>query len=207
MKKSDCNWIAPLMLAAALAGCDDTPEINLPPETPAEKAVPSRPTTQELLSGERRSVSLRYVPFSVQAPPSWKVDSLGGSVFLLTGPTPSGEAQIQLSRRPPRTAKQVELLVAGEKKEMAASNGQIRKVEFTERDGFKLLERQSVSPTTADPSKSMISWTLALFVGKGDGFEAFELNVLAMTEKQFEADEPLLRGIFDSLKVESDGGI
>src|SRR4051812_46131441 len=75
-----------VLITLATLGCDDPssrppppqPTATTPPEDPNAPPLPPkppRPTTQELLNGPRTPISLKAIPFIVDAPKGWAVDS------------------------------------------------------------------------------------------------------------------------------------
>jgi len=204
------------ILCSALA-CDDEPQV---PQEVLDKSRkgdegPKKPTTQELLAGPRGVISLGPLPLTVRAPKDWKVETVGdGSVVLLQGPTPSGEAQLSLSRRPSAKPEQVEGVINGAKKEMATTQSAVKMAEARPlgSSGARVFERQSIGRTMpampldaegkimSKPSAAM-SWTITVFVPQGEEVEAYELNFLGLTVEQYETDKELLRQIIDSLAL------
>ena len=218
------RWLSKTALLVSVfssgVACDDTPKP--PPELLEQSRKPDegpgKPTTQELLQGPRGVVSLGSLPLTVRAPRGWKVDTVGGGrVVLLQGPTPSGEVQIALSRRPTAKPEQVEAVINGAKKEMATTQA-LRMAEARSLDGSgaRVLERQSVGRmlpsvpldpegrTMSKPSPAL-SWTITVFVPEGGEFDAYELSFLGMTVDQYETDKQLLREVIDSLAVAGAG--
>jgi hypothetical protein len=209
--------LAILLTVAVLVSCDDTPEP--PPQLLEESRKkedegPKKPTTQELLSGPRGVISLGALPLTVRAPKDWKVNSLAnGNIMLLQGPTPSGEAQISLSRRPTAKSEQIEAVIKGARKEMSATQSSVRMADTRELPGgARVFERQSIGrmmpavplddegKTMSKPSPAM-NWTITVFVPEGSVFESYELNFIGLTVDQYEADQRLLREIIDSLAL------
>ncbi len=203
---------AAVLLAAVYgSGCEDPlpPPPNLIPDMPQDVAV-TRPTTQELLGGARISVSLSELPLTVQAPAGWAVQPLRGtSHILLQGPTPSGEASVQLNPRPLTTGEKFDVIVNGAKKELEQFPQSIKLVDLRTIEGAKVLERQRVGlmPTTSpdDPPELKpsppFSWTITVFVPRGADYDTHELNFIGLTADQYETDQALLREIVDSIAV------
>jgi hypothetical protein len=203
---------AVLLAGLYVTGCDDTPA---PPpalvqETPPPDAPPTRPTTQELLEGPRKSISLGELPLTVQAPAGWAVKPMfGTSHILLQGPTPTGDAAIQLNERPLTTGAKFDLLVNGAKKELQQFPQSIKLVELRTIEGAKVLERQRIGlmpkPSPDDPPgmkpSPPLNWTITVFVPRGADYDTHELNFVGLTADQYEADKGLLRGIIESIAV------
>ena len=201
-----------LLLAGTFTGCDEAPvappELLTTPPPPAETT--SRPTTQELLEGPRRSIALGAMPLSVQAPPGWSVKTMDGtSATFLEGPTPTGDASIKLSDRAATKPDKLEILAAGAKKEREQFPDSIKLAEMRDiRGGAKVLERQRVgklmTPALSEPGvkeSPPFSWTITVFVPRGNDYETHELNFVNLTADQYETDKALLRGIVESIAV------
>lgn len=197
-------------------GCDDAsvPPVIMPELPPSQEAA-ARPTTQELLEGPRQSISLGELPLTVQAPAGWAVKPLQGtSHILLQGPTPSGEAAIQLNDRPVTTAAKFDVIVNGAKKELQQFPQSIKLVELRTIEGGKVLERQRVGqmpePLPDDPPgvkpSPPFNWTITVFVPRGADYDTHELNFVGLTADQYETDKVLLRGIIDSITVNQTAG-
>src|ERR1043166_1307910 len=94
------GWLSIVAVALLAGACDERPQASKAVQQAASQGNqdPQRPTTQQLLTGPRTRLTLGAIPFSVRAPLSWRTRVLASSgVTILTGPTPSGEAQIQLT--------------------------------------------------------------------------------------------------------------
>jgi hypothetical protein len=192
------------------AACDE--RIEAPPQllkNPPPQESASRPTTQELLEGPRKTIALATLPLTARVPTGWAVKNVEGtSVVLLEGPTPGGDAAIQLNERAASDASKLDILVNGAKREMAQHPESIKMVDLRDIAGAKLLERQRVgkvtNPTLSEPGvkeSPPFTWTISIFVPRGDKYETYELNFIGLTADQYETDKPLLRGIIDSITV------
>ena len=220
------HLIAPLTILALLAviGCDDKNS-----ET-AEQAVaktrtegpqgPKHPTTQELLTGPRHRLALKAIPFSVSTPLEWKVENLiNGSIVVLTGPTPSGEAQIQLSIRPTAKKDELEIIHRAARKEATQPASQslskhVVKAEFRKMNDIEVFDRQAVGqpgPLTVTDAKGIehtetatpYTWTVILFVPQGADFARYEINFIGLTAEQYEQDKPLLNEVINSIQYDA----
>src|SRR5205807_2797935 len=91
-----------------------------------DAAASTRPTTQDLLTGERTSLKLGSLPLVMDVPKSWKVESPTGGGEWLQGPTPHGQVRIQLtSQGTPFTSSTLNLMDEQMNKEAAASGGKV----------------------------------------------------------------------------------
>jgi hypothetical protein len=212
------NSVGILLLAALLASaCDEKPSAPAVLSEQARHAAegPKRPTTQELLTGPRKRIVLGPMPFSVRAPASWKIEVLpANGISMLQGPTPSGEAQIQLSTRPTTSSQDLDRLVQGAKKELAEHPDRVRKAELRSIGAVKIFERQALGtpgPLTVMDSTgeehvetaTPYNWTVWMFVpAAGGSFEKYEMNFIGLTEKEHDIDKPLLDEIVSTINYE-----
>jgi hypothetical protein len=205
---------AVLFAGAMFTGCDEAPVA--PPELlkePPRETQPPRPTTQALLEGPRKRLTLGVIPLAVRAPASWGVKHLDGTnLTMLEGPTPTGDVSIQLSERPLTSAAKFDVLVNGAKRELEQFPATIKMAELRAIGRAKVLERQRIGrmPTTSpddEPGTTLsppFSWTITVFVPRGADYETYELSFIGLTADQYETDKVLLRSIIESLTV--DGG-
>jgi len=198
-----------------IGGCDDSSDVpqavieqaSKPPENSLRP-----PTTQELLTGHRTRTILLPVPVSLELPPGWGPDRKTHMPNLIVGTTPSGgEISILLTPRSPIRQKDLEQLVAGAKKEMAANSAKIFKCDLRPLGTAQLLERQRVGDpapmTTYDknnqPHESMeapFKWTLDVLVPHEGAFQDHELSFFALTKSQYDKDKDFLNGVVSTLQ-------
>jgi hypothetical protein len=147
-----------LILLALLAGlaCDDkneSPEAlkarqqAQQPPLPATKPLP---TTQELLTGPKKTLRLGEFPLSLEAPQSWGLRSFGdgaASVIAVSGLAGSGEINIQLVQQNQTisSAVGVETILAEAKKQLAAKPHPLNRAEMRPLGPAKLLEVRGMS--------------------------------------------------------------
>ncbi len=217
-----------LVAAAALflSACDDKPEV--PPAVleqakkqteDATKPANKRPTTQALLSGKRSRTALVPLPLTMDLPPGWGQLNEPGikvSANLLQGYTPSGgEVQIQLSNRAAIKQEDLDLMIAGGKKEMAEKPKEIIKFEMRSLGANKVLERQSVGHpapfTTYDADmqphtteESAFNWTITVLVPNEGAYQRYELNFIGLTKSQYDKDKDYLNSVVDTLRYATD---
>ncbi len=217
--------LLPLLALIALA-CDDKNTLSPSARQAAANAqaqpdkAPSRPTTQELLSGPRKRLTLIPVPFSASVPVPWKIENLaGGSVVVLAGPTPSGDVQIQLSTRTAVKQEDLDIIQRAAKKELATTQPGTKRVLKAElkklpNNNVQIFARQAVGQpapliiTDANnhehtETATPFDWTITLFVPNGPDFARYELNFIGgLTAEQHKLDQALLEGIMASLMYE-----
>jgi hypothetical protein len=209
-----------LLLIALLGGmggvgCEEAPR---PPdlshqETDEAHRAPARPTTQELVSGERRKFPLTGIPITLSAPPSWAIRNLGGDgITVLEGPAPHGDAQIQFSAGGTGLVSELKLhallQVAEKESTQPSTPGKITSIR---REGSTVaIER--LQPLALGPDGSggdagtIMRWRVQLYVPRdAEKFEMYELKFLDLPLAQYEKDEAFLRGIIESARHEPSG--
>jgi hypothetical protein len=219
MDKGRCVTLTSLLLLllGALSACEDrsqvSPEVRQAQQR-AEQQGPPRPTTQQLLTGPRKRLALSPIPFSVGVPMSWKIGTpKDGTVTILEGPTPSGDAQIQINLHPPLTKDKLDIILHGAKKE---ATEEPKKVQIDVRQlspNITVLERRQIGmpgPLLVGPPRqekeitaTNYKWTITMFVPREDKqFDQDELNFVALTREQYDQDKELLDGIVKSLQFD-----
>jgi hypothetical protein len=206
-------WWSGVVGIGCLAGgaCDDAPAPPPPtrsaaPDEAADPATtePARPTTQQLLSGPRTRVPLATLPLTAAVPEGWEI-ATAGPLVLLKGPTPAGSAEVQLAHRPPLKRDQIDALIDVAREEHAGRPG-ARRLDVRPLGAATVLERQRVGAAIPDPvtgeADPIYEWTLTIFVPQDDALDVHELNFVGLTLRQYETDEPLLRSIVESLRLE-----
>jgi hypothetical protein len=214
-----CGVVAVVVTGALglATACDEKPSI---PQAVIDEATTqvndktlTRPTTQELLSGERTSLLLTPLPLSMRVPTSWKIEPVKGrSVSLLNGPTPTSDVSIQFSIRPSLTSEAFDHLIAGARKEMQQNPDTVKKLDVRPLggSGAKLMERQTVGPprpyTVYDAqnlphttTQSSFTWTLTAFVPYENAYQVYELSFIGLTKEQYDKDKDFLEGIVNTL--------
>lgn len=212
--------------ALFLSGCDDKPEVpqavldQARKQTEdATKPASKRPATQALLTGKRSRTALIPLPLTMDLPPGWgKLDEpdIKVSANLLQGYTPSGgEVQIQLSNRAAIKQEDLDLMIAGGKKEMAEKPKEILKFDVRPLGANKVLERQSVGHpapfTTYDANmqphtseESAFNWTITVLVPNEGAYQRYELNFIGLTKSQYDRDKDFLNSVVDTLRYATD---
>jgi hypothetical protein len=218
--------ISPLLAAAIIGslaisvGCDDSDQVpkavieqaSKPPENSLRA-----PTTQELLTGHRSRTILLPIPVSLELPPGWGPDHRTGMPNLILGYTPSGgEVSIQLIPRSPLHQKDLDLLVAASRKEMAANPGKILKSELRPLGTAQVFEHQRVgepAPLTIydknnkphESIESYFEWTLDVLVPHEDGIQDNQIAFLGLTKSQYDKDKDFLNGVMSTLQYVTAG--
>lgn len=198
------------------AGCDDTPPP--PPEALQDSATQptdGRPTTQAILSGPTKRLSLQTIPFTLEVPAGWAVrPAADGSSMSLQGPSPRFDVQIRMAQRPRVKSDRLDLMIQAVRKEAESHAGEgPSKAETRKLGPVTVLERMSTDrPTSAAlldargeqvaPMSTPMRWQLWLFVPQGDDFEHYELSFFDLTREQYELDRQLLTRIIQSIQYD-----
>ena len=217
MKRLISLLMVSVAVAMFAAACDDRGSVpqavldqaNKPPEDFLRV-----PTTQELVSGRRSRTALLPLPLTMELPPGWRPDRKLANI--LQGYTPSGgEVQIQLVPRPSIKMDDLDRLVTGAKKEMAANPQQILKVDVRPLGTVKVLERQKVGVpaplTTFDKNnqphtstESNFTWTLDVLVPHEGMYQVQELSFIGLTKSQWDQDKDFLNSVLSTLAYAGD---
>src|ERR1700733_1694871 len=132
-------------------GCYRPPAPPPPAASAAPAAAqPTRPTTQELLNGPYKKLTLPGMPLAVQVPASWKIE-VDGPLTYLEGPTPSDNAMIQLAQRESRNPDQVEIQLEGVKRDQSQHPDTVKRADLRAVGDMKILDQLSISPPVTMP--------------------------------------------------------
>ena len=214
-----------LIACGVVVGCDDAPEVPQAvldkASKPDEEVEIKRPTTQQLLSGQRTRSQLAPLPLTMEIPPSWtqgKFEGVENPGNLLQGYTPNGVVQISLGSKPSIKPERLDQIILGAKKEMEKNPN--LKVELTNRGNLKILELQKVLPpkefTTYSISgnqmvphvsiESPFNWTMTVFVPHEGGYQVYDLNFIGLTKSQYDKDKEFLESILSTIQYGSGSG-
>jgi|SRR5688572_14621037 len=225
--------IAGLSICLASGACDDQSDVpadlvqqaNEP--TDPQNAATSRPTTQELVEGSRVPITLDVLPLVMQVPPSWKItrhDTSGGSIVWLEGPTPAGEARIQLKLQVAMTPRQWDQLVMGTQREIQRADDANTKLEMRKLGGADVIERRTAGSPISAPvvdatgmptldakgdvvMHTMIPmrWRVSVYVPREGQVDHYELNFIDLEKPQYEADRQFLEDVLKTLRYTGGG--
>jgi hypothetical protein len=209
-------WKISLAITIAfLAGCskdDDNatgPEVQSQPSSTAA----DHPTTQQLLTGPRTTLEVKFAPITLQVPPGWEVKSYSdGTLVTIEGQTPSDVVGISVPVYHAITNDQEKSLENRAKQDFADHPDLLQQVGIRDLSGGKLIERLIVDPPlaptqaaatglpTTEPVQTL-QWTFSLCVPASDGksFNVYDLRFLGMTLKQYKTDQKFLRSVIDTL--------
>ncbi len=204
----------------AIGGCgrseDSTPTASEPPP-------PTRPTTQDLVSGDRTELDIKSAPLSVKVPPSWKVELVDG-ITMLEGPTPSGDTTITVTTLPGMSSRRIELMVDGAEADAQQRPDRVQVHDLHQINGLRVIDKimYTVSTTQASTQPDdtnaidagtadtpivetgdgqLISWSRLVFVPFEDTFLPCSFSVSAMTPNEYGQDQAFLQSVLDSAKT------
>lgn len=218
MKWVRVSIVTAVAAAAALLqpGCEEEPVGGIPQavldqqaKQNAEPDLPKIPTTQELVSGTRKTLALGPLPLTMRVPESWNLQVAGGA-SLLRGFTPNGEVTIQLTSRPSLKPDELTRLVNAAKKEQSERPQSILKVQLRPLGQAQVYERQSVgdpAPYTVydanniprTTTEQLFKWTVSVLAPHAGAHQVYELNFVGLTKSQYEQDKQFLQTMLDTL--------
>jgi hypothetical protein len=208
-----------------VAGCDRSP--TPPPPAADETAPDTRPTTEELLSGQRTQLDIKSAPLSIKVPASWKIEMVDG-LSMLEGPTPSGDTTITIATLPGMSSKRIDMMVDGAEADAQKRPDRVQVHDLHQINGLRAFEKitysgPSTQPTTTpdltaatpidapldattQPSDAaangpMISWSRLVFVPFQDAYLPCSFSVSAMTPEEFTQDQAFLQSVLDSAQT------
>jgi hypothetical protein len=189
---------------ALLAGCDrspDAPRITHSSTPEPTVATASAPTTQELLNGSYKKISLAPLPLSAQVPQSWECTVPEGThMTVLKGPLLDGSnLHISLEMGAKVPGKIMDSILAGAKKDAAREKLTTILCDVRTLGDLKVLEEQKRFHPADTPAESLIEWKTTYFVPREGDFSPFTLDIISMTDAQFEQSRVLIRKIIDSI--------
>jgi hypothetical protein len=198
--------MAALLTGVVAAGCDKpTP----PPDIDSAQQAPTGPTTQDLVSGPRKSVNLAVAALSLKVPQLWDIKHPDSGEFVfLHGPAPHGDVDIQISRIIPigpvsLDQTQIQNIAAAAKKDMLQNPGNHLVADLRDISGMQLLEVVTADSPATQPAditnQTGCKWRVIVFVPRGGVYDEVSMSVMGFTMGQYRQDGPFLKSIFDSV--------
>ena len=231
-------WAISGMIAAGLGlACDDKSDI--PPEVinarqNARSKLPATvptPTTQELLTGKKKTVVLGAFPLTLDVPLNWALHSVGEpATITLSGPANSGEISIQLVQPGHMQGDKIpETMFASAKKEQAAKPHEINRLEMRNLGPLKIMEErvianafvngkpvpevwgdvESSDNATATPTVThtilnpqFVKWSFTIFEKEEKGYQVRGLTFQTLRVSEYEQDKQFLEQMMKTLKYQ-----
>jgi hypothetical protein len=221
--------IVGLAMAFSVLGCDkkkqEAEHVDVPASRPAvTRSAATRPSTQDLLNGPRKSLILGALPLRMSVPETWKIVT-ADSASWLEGSTPHGFIRMQLSAVLQGAGSDVgnpvtfnsETLALHEKKaekDAAASSGTIEVVPLHSLGvAAKVMERREVYQGSArgfdgepQPTK-MMDWSIEVYVPQAMNYTLDLLHFMALTNDQYQQDKDFLEKILATLHYDAAKGL
>ncbi len=204
------------MLAAGVlavgVGCeDDSLPVSAPVEDPSTQIPPpaTRPTTQSILEGPRKAISLKLLPFTIEAPEAWKIenhDTRNESVTMLEGPMVNDEAHITLGLRETMSGEILRNYTNRLKKEDETLKKIGGSVTIREIGDIRIIDlRRPPSTASTKPSEDPMEWRITLLYSSGLGHDQYELKFIGLTVESYEANKEWLTKMLDTLRYDDAG--
>jgi hypothetical protein len=205
MPRPPRHAIVSLLLLLPLA-CDDKPAA--PEAAPAADAV-AAPATRPIADEPRKPLSLKVLPFTVEAPESWKVvtyDTPARPIVMLEGPLDGDEAKITLAVREDVSADILKQMIEAAKREKTADP--LIEINVTDTGDVRSIHRRRVTTTgsTTQPAldkSETVDWRVSLFVSRGVRYQQYEINFLGLNPTTFARNRALLDAIVASLAYDA----
>ena len=199
------GWFGVSCVAMLISlGCEKSPAPPKPSEKPAEKAVVSTPTTQELMSGPYKRVLLSPLPFYARVPQSWENKMMEGTTLnFLQGSGPDGQdVQISLVIGTPVKSESLKNVLARAQRDADKDKNTYREFHIRQIGDIQVMEEQKLFTSTDNPREQLIDWKMTFFVPRDLDYAPYVVDVLGMTTERFEKSKDLLKKISDSIEYE-----
>jgi hypothetical protein len=189
-------------LMVLLIGCDkrQSDATNAP-----DSAAASEAPVQQVNVGPQVDISMKMMPLSLTLPAGWKLDPPLNPTFL-EGPMAGGDVEISLTLMDSMGDRNRQLFVTGAIEESQKHPNRIHVQQSTTKSGLSTLERvtyltppgdSSLPADTTLPSQQL-SWNIIVFVPYEQKFLPCSFDLLGLTQKQFDEDQPVIRSMIDS---------
>ena len=218
-----------LACAGGAPSCDDRSEVpadlvqqQQPDASDPQNPATTRPTTQELVEGQRVPITLDAMPLTLHVPPQWKItrrSATTGPLVWLGGPTPAGEVQLGLKFQDPMLPQKFEQLLQGTRREIERATDSNTQLTMRQLGPAHIIERRSVSvpfeakavdsagmPITDASGVELtrtvtpMRWRVSVYV-PGDGrVDHYDLNFIDLEKPQYDADRAFLEDVLQSLR-------
>jgi hypothetical protein len=189
--------------AIVICGCDKpAPPPTIATKPPAEATQPAGPTTQELLNGPYKRVSLTPIPFWARVPESWENKIPKGTTLnFLEGPGPDG-GTIQISLENGTLVPSEDILknlLKRAQKNADANKDKFRLFQIKQMGETQVMEEQTSFTNPQDPQQQLIDWKLTFFVHRDIDYATYVVDVLGLPAGRFEQSKELIGKIFGSI--------
>ncbi len=199
--------LSALMLSALIlfTGCDKRPQSDATSAPDPSAGASAVAPAQQVSTAPQTDVPLKIMPLSLTLPANWKLDPPLNPTFL-EGPMPGGDLEISLTLMDSMSDRNRQLFVDGALEESQKHSNRIHVQQLATKSGLATLERvtyltspgdPAIQPGTTVPSQQL-SWNIIVFVPYHPKFLPCSFDLLGLTQKQFDDDQPAIRAIIDS---------
>lgn len=208
-----CAACVAAMSTLFLAGCDEgyTPPASSGSTTTAPAAKSDTAAAPAVDDTKRERISLSSIPFTIEVPAGWSVQSGVANKFVLHGKAPSSEVEILVGPGPTIKPAAVPMLV---KSSTTQSTDRHTKTEVVQRGDLtiiKTIARQlapgAVAPS--DPELIPIGWTVQIIRSDAKAdltskieLPTYELQFVGLSQATFDKDEAFLQKIMESVQYD-----
>jgi hypothetical protein len=191
-------------LLSLAGGCDRRQDVSASPGEGDPTAQAEMPPSWD---SPRKDFPLMVMPLTIDLPAGWKLEPPVGPSFL-KGPAPSGEVEISLSIMDGMDQRHRQLFIAGAIDQSQRHPRRIQVRQSTSKSGLLVVERTTyvlpLSGTATKPATTLpwqqLSWNITLFVPYKQKFIPCCLDLIGLTQRQYELDEQTIRTMVDSAK-------
>jgi hypothetical protein len=213
MDSMDHRHLRAACIAGALMlgmGCDEEAP---PPVSSSVEQVENEPVSQpaNLPVDEQARVRLplNLIPFSVQAPESWKVESFGAGetpITMVEAPLVGDEIKITLGLREPVGGEVLRNMIKRYEKEDAELKKNGGGVSITEAGDLRIIDfRRMPANATTVPAEQQIDWRITLLYPRGVMHEQYTLQFIGLSVETYEKNKALLNDVVKSIKYDDSG--
>ena len=191
-----------LISTGLIVGCDKESESGSSPATqPTPAPLAAVPTTQQLLTGPRTKLDLKFAPFTLNVPQSWELKTFNdGATVILEGSTPTDTVGISIPVYRTITADQEKALETHAKQDAIEHSDLIKSNPIRDMPGTKVIEQLILDAPTSATTQPLqtLQWIYTLCIPNGKDFTAYDLRIIGLTTQQYKNDQAFLRSIIDT---------
>jgi hypothetical protein len=194
-------------LMVMLGGCDKRPQSEAGNAGDTSSGAATTEPVRQVSTAPQVDVPMKIMPLTLTLPAGWKLDPPLYPTFL-EGPLQAGDVEISLTLMDSMGDRNRQLFIAGAIDESQKHPNRIHVQQLATKSGLATLERTTYLISPGDPEiqpgttlpTQQLSWNIIVFVPYHDKVLPCSFDLLGLTQKEFEADQPAIRAIIDSAK-------
>ncbi len=194
----------------AITGCDNAQD-PIPASAPSVATDPPGPkvpaTTQEVLDAPRKSLPLKLIPFTIEAPENWQIvayDDRVKPVTMIEGKIIDDEVRISLGLREPMSGEILRNYLNRLQKEDAELKKIGGSVKVTEENGYRIIDlRRPPTKTDLPSSEQSMDWRITVLYPSGIAHDQYVLQFIGLTLESYEKNKEYLDGILKTIRYEN----